>query len=828
LNSKLLLGNYDDEWLIGGTDNDFLDGGLGENKMSGGEGDDTYVVNHVNDVVFEEADEGTDDLVRVAIARAGGTYTLPANVEHAMLVHALAFNLTGNALANELKGNSAANVLYGGGGSAADTLIGGAGNDTYVVYLTNTGEMQDRVIETLTTDTGDTLVLRGTVTSLAEVALTGDLANLEHLNASATGTSKLDLTGNAAANKITGNEAANVLDGDEGIDTLIGGAGNDIYVVDLTDKGALQDVITETSTTDTGDTLVLRGVFINTAAATIKLAATLEHLDASHTDTSMLNLTGNASANRITGNDAANVIDGGAGIDTLIGGLGNDTYLVDSFPDQVTEFADEGTDLVQIKIATIGGTYTLTANVENAVLLNTAAFNLTGNELDNVLTGNKAANVLDGGVGIDTLIGGDGNDTYVVEHADDLVTEAAGAGTDLVKVNIATAGGIYTLGANVENATLTNMVAFSLTGNVLNNLLTGNIANNTLTGAVGNDTLVGDAGTDTLDGGDGHDSLDGGAGIDTLDGGAGNDTYVVDNLLDTIIDGAGIDLVRVAIATPSGTYTLGADLEHATLINTVAFSLIGNAEANKLTGNAKDNTLTGNAGIDTLTGGAGNDTYRVNLTAKGTLEDVVIETPTTDTGDTLVLLGASANTVAHTLTLAATLEHMDASATGASNLNLTGNASANTLTGNDANNVLIGGAGNDTLIGGIGADTLFGGAGRDALTGGAGADVFQFKATLNATSNVDTIADFVSGTDRLELSLAFFASGGVPGQLLPAAFHAAPGAMAATAPGQRIIYDTSTGELFFDANCNCTVVAPVRFATITGAPALTSADIFMI
>ncbi|MBV4485165.1 M10 family metallopeptidase C-terminal domain-containing protein, partial [Pseudomonas sp. SWRI153] len=250
-------------------------------------------------------------------------------------------------------------------------------------------------------------------------------------------------------------------------------------------------------------------------------------------------LTGNELNNVLTGGAGSDTLDGGAGSDTLIGGTGDDIYIVDSRADTVIEAADEGRDVIRSSVS-----YTLSANIEDGVLLGDANINFGGNALDNTLTGNTGNNILDGMTGADTMAGGAGNDTYYVDNAGDVIVEN---GTSVNEIDTVFASLDWTLGNNLENLVLRGEDDLNGTGNALNNILTGNTGNNTLNGGAGNDTL------------------DGGAGTDTLIGGAGDDTYIIDSLTDTIIEsaGEGRDAVRTFVS-----YTLADNIEDGVLLGT--------------------------------------------------------------------------------------------------------------------------------------------------------------------------------------------------------------------------------------------------------------------
>jgi len=337
-------------------------------------------------------------------------------------------NITGTPNVDTLTGGLLDDTLTGLGG--IDILDGGEGSDLYIMRLASdhpaaeindTGEngtdevrfTSTKAKQTLTLFAGDRGIEKVTIGTgtATEAVRTGTTALNVNAAAAPNG---LYILGNNGNNTLTGTAFNDTLDGSLCVDRLIGGAGDDTYIVDLNANGTLQDKIVELAGANGGtDTLQLRGAYTNTSkAATLRLATNLENLDASAVNGSgKLNLTGNQENNILTGNDTDNILNGLAGADTMAGGAGNDTYVVDNALDVVTEELNEGTDLVLVAITVANGTYTLTDNVENGTLINKVAFNLTGNDLDNILTGNAAANTLNGGDGDDRLIGGLGNDT---------------------------------------------------------------------------------------------------------------------------------------------------------------------------------------------------------------------------------------------------------------------------------------------------------------------------------------------------------------------------------------------------------------------------------
>jgi Ca2+-binding RTX toxin-like protein len=125
------------------------------------------------------------------------------------------------------------------------------------------------------------------------------------------------------------------------------------------------------------------------------------------------------------------------------------------------------------------------------------------------------------------------------------------------------------------------------------------------------------------------------------------------------------------------------------------------------------------------------------------------------------------------------------------------------------------------VIGNAGNNTIDGGSGTDYLQGLGGNDTFAFTTTLGGT-NVDTILDF--SADKFALDDAVFTGIGAPGALNANAFFAGSAAHDAD---DRIIYDATTGNLYFDADGNG-AGAQVLFANVIGHPVLAATDFQVI
>jgi Ca2+-binding RTX toxin-like protein len=615
----------------------------------------------------------------------------------------------------------------------------------------------------------------------------------------------IDLEGSGAIAASDGND---ILMGLEGSDVLIGGAGNDLIYGgsdgDMLSGSAGDD---EIYGEDAGDTL-------NGGAGG----------DCLYGGSGADSLYGGAADDILYGGSGRDTLDGETGNNTLYGGTGDDIYIVDDLSDRLIEQVNEGKDVVQSSI-----NYTLGANLEDLELIGESAIVSVGNKLDNRITSDdfssSANKIIDarGGndyvfvrSGNDFINGGDGNDALYGGQGDDRLE--GGNGDDKLEGG----GGGFDDGTN------------TLDGGNGNDTLNGGDGIDFLIGGDGNDNIYGGNGffdNDNLQGGNGNDLLKAGFGNDQLTGGAGADIFVAfrstnqfsPGRVDTITDFrfAEGDKIRVYASElgisvgdyssffySSGTGALysgfdqllslqpGTDFVIQRDIEIVASrpfapfepfqpteednglppagkSIAGTTGSDRLSGDENNDSLSGLAGADTLSGLEGDD--RLNG------------------GDDADLLS--------------------------------GGSGSDRLQGELGNDNLFGETGDDAIEGNGGSDTLTGGTGDDTLTGGTGLDRFNFYSP----AGIDRITDFNLVEDKIGLYV------GIRNVETP--FRAARfTANAAIAPDQfrigtaaatssdRIIYDRSTGALFFDVD-GTDATAQVQIATLSPGLNLSNTNI---
>ncbi|MFI0846808.1 hypothetical protein [Mesorhizobium sp. IMUNJ 23232] len=397
-----------------------------------------------------------------------------------------------------------------------------------------------------------------------------------------------------------------------------------------------------------------------------------------------------------------------------------------------------------------------------------------------VMQGSSASLVLIGNVGNDTLRGSFLDDRLQGGKGADRLFGGEGADTadystsDLgVTVNLATGAASGGHAAGDRFSSIENVV-----GSAFADTLIGDDNANFFDGGTGLDLIDGAGGDDFIFGRDGGGTLRGGAGNDRVDGG-------VD--ADKIYGGSGNDELRVG---EGSNYGYGEDGNDILLGASGIDRLFGGAGNDRLSGEDGNDTLRGDAGADYLSGGNGSD--RASYTSATKAVIVSLANPAINSGDAE---GDTFNSIE----------------------NLTGSHFSDALNGNSATNAINGGDGNDAIKGY---------AGNDTLTGYTGADTFIFNTALNGSTNVDTITDYSISADTIQLDDAVFTALTTTGTLPAAAFRANTTGLAGDA-SDRIIYETDTGELYYDAD-GSGAGGGILFAKIGIGLALTNADFVVI
>jgi len=624
------------------------------------------------------------------------------------------------------------------------------------------------------------------------------------------------LNGGASPDRLVGGGGSDTLNGGDGDDTLLGGAGNDVMYGgpgrDVLDGGAGGDLYFAS----TGDTLVDSGG-VDTVVTDVSWTLGSDFENLTLTGSAALTGTGNAGKNIMWGNFGDSTLIGGAGDDELNGGLGNSWLEGGTGHDRLLGFA--GADRFVFREfgaanADLVGDFGTDAD---KIVLDRAAFTEIG------AAGNFAAGDARFYAAAGASAGHDADDRIVYNSTSgELYYDADGSGPGAAQL-IATVL-VHTTFPNPAASDFVVIDAAAPGGAVIN-------------GTEGNDSLAGTAGNDTLNGFGGNDTLDGLAGADSMVGGAGDDLYFVDDAGDIVVEqqNAGTDEVRASVD-----YTLADWVNNLTLTGTAANGT-GNAIDNVIVGNAGNNVLDGSDGADSLRGGAGNDTLQGGHRESAAWAD------TLDGG-----LGDDVYRVEFNDVIAADPGGVDSViawetnwtlGAGLDNLRLEGVADGEAGTGNELNNVidasglehygvLLGLGGNDTIMGGQRSLAAYidGGTGNDTLIANNGgttsADHFRFSATPGA-ANADLIQNFRTDLHKIELDGQVMPALGPSGPLDAARFYAAAGATGGHDIDDRVVYDSTSGRLYYDADGNGAGAAQLLF-TVQSDAGVSASNIVVI
>lgn len=705
-----LHGMRGDDNLRGAGGNDIIDGGAGYDTVTylGDIGGFDITLNADNSVTIEDlvGSEGLDTLIDVELVQfADGTYlvgdpiVVPVDPGKPLVVLPTITHI-GTATGSEyIQGDAGDNVMATGGGTW-DTLDGGKGDDTYIIYNPSVS------IRDSSFGGNDTIYSGAYSYNLPNFIENGIMLETSVI-----------LNGGFLDNYLEGNDLANSIKGNDGDDRIAAWGGDDFI-----EGGAHNDVIDG-------------GAGIDTAAYAGNLSDFLitEQADGSVT---VLDLVGTSGLDRLTHVEFLQFAD-------------QTIATPDAIADPVNGMAlaplAHPTGYV-VPVVTISGT------ADNYEVVD-------GTNGADVIWGHGGhSDVLRAGQGDDVHIITH-PDTSIREFTgsgeDILVTYASSFSTsDSIETVYMMYGAISFSGTVGDNTIYGN--------DHTNNIFSGD-GNDVVFGYAGNDVLDGGDGDDDLRGGEGDDQIDGGAGFDDVATytGAKADYLIVENPDDSItvtdtVGNDGVDTLKgiETIVFSDGIYLPGfvvpptqppvvAGAKPPVVLPTETHTGTG-AGSERLTGDSGDNVLNGGGGNwDLLSGEAGNDAYIVLTDAP-----TVIQEGSSGGTDTLYTDALVTFMPLH-IEIAYLLDNAD---------NIAGTTFSNYIEGNDKANAIYGLEDTDELVGWGGDDFLTGGAGNDFLNGGDGTgDTAVFSANLanylveeqgdGSVTVLDLVGD--EGTDRL-------------------------------------------------------------------------------
>jgi VCBS repeat-containing protein len=878
-----IIGSTQDDLISSGAGADTLVGGDGADTMQGGDGNDTFVVSnssHVDTGEIIDGGTGTADTLLLDTALgfinfvdvvsnieklvfsgdgyvefSGASFGTAAGLINSVTgasnqqridVKGAVADLSGVAFVNWTSGND---TVYVHGTAGDDTLTGSSKNDIFLATagtdLLSGGDGDDRFSLRASTislgdaidggnGTGDLLEMSGIV-DLNLLAFFGGMEEFRYDNLSPT---LVTMTGA----QIVG---VTEVDGGSNFSTLVvAGAAVDLSAILFSNWSTNAATISILGSNAANSTLIgstqrdsISGGALNDSIRagasndTIAGAGGIDTIDGGD---------GAADMVTFTGSWLQYVIGLSAGTHTLVDSVANRDDI-DTVTNVETFIFSNGSFAVAaiVNDAPIGVNDTNASDALAVNIDNTASGNVLGNDTDpdsalgdtktvtGLRTGPESAGGTLGAVG--SIVGAFGslvlnaNGTYAYTlHSDDDAVKTIRSGqvvTDVFTYRVNDAKGL------TDQAQLTISITGTNTAPIITSSGAGqsaavNVAENSIAVTTVTATTLGNAATYAITGGadSSRFSISATTGVlaflaapdfeSPTDAGS-------DNIYDVIVsasDGANTDdqAIAVTVTNIAGHTIMGSKTNADTINGTKPAGNAATEEEDTINGRGGNDTVKALGGNDTVKGGLGKD-----ILDGGTGLDAVDFSDKTAAVE-LTLKGNNATTAKVGGVAEDTLKKFES---------IIGGTAGDKLTGDGKGNVLTGNKGNDTLDGATGNDTLVGGAGKDSLTGGGGNDQFRFNAALSASSNVDRITDFKHDLDLLALDDAIFTTVGLT--LDASEFKKGAGFTSAKDADDRIVYNTTTGDLRYDADGKGGAAA-ILFATLVNKPAALDAGDFGI